>query len=247
MKVWKYDITWAKFRTSWEYRSIAFIFKAFAIFLMVGYTYIGAESFLILVRKEINKHQDVTALRGVIASAVADDQLTEVTTWVKFRPAAETDAIIDIITPESGSLETSIFFEISRRRLEQGKKEDALFWSQLGRYRLRFDLIRCSASGSIEKIGKFLTFFRSPEIDDLLFQRPELVKKSVQQVLDFDKKYPAHNSPSLICNAVNRLENVNFVPSESKAWAGIRDVLRAVTEASLKEMDVPKTPVQKKK
>lgn len=237
MKIWKYDITWEKFRGSIEYRSVAFIFRVFAVFLMISYVYIGGESFFMLVKKDINRRQDITALPAVIREAVEDDRLGDVTAWVKLRPAAETDEIIRIVTTESGSLETSVFLELSRRRIKQDKIEDALFWVQLSRYRLRYDLLRCGRGDSIERIGKFLALFPSPRIEELLRRRPALVKESIRQVLDFDKKYPAVNSPALMCKAVNGIEGKDAPPVPREHWENIRRTLRETSETALKGMD----------
>ncbi len=240
MRVWKYDVTWEKFKKSWEYRSLAFIGKFFGFVFLICYVYVGGQSFLMLVQKDINKRHDVQALHAVILESVAEDNLGRITAWVKLRPESETEEIINILTPESGSLEASVFFELSRRRLLQEKMEEALFWSQLGRYRLRYDVLRCGAGSSVEKIGKLLNFFAAPAIDDFLAQDPGHLSKSLHQVLDFDKKYPARNSPALLCKAISRMERDGATPVPPDEWGRVRDTLRDVTKSALKEMDAKK-------
>jgi len=218
-------------------RFLRFILKFFIIILMAVYVFIGFFSSITLFKMEISKRQDISTLSAVIKKAVAEDRPNDVYAWMHYRPLAETEALIAIITPESSRLGTNTFLELSRRQMQRGRKEDALFWAQLARYRLRYDALRCGAPDSTETLNRILQLFSSPQIQDLLQKHPELVKKSVQQVLDFDSQHPARNSPAFVCTALDRITKSGRPQVPEEQWENIRLTLRSVTEYSLKEMN----------
>lgn len=234
-------MNWQKIKNDWTFRSLAFLVRVIVVILFLCYIVVGVSATLSLVRLEANRKQDISILPGLIQKAVARDMLNEITAWVRFRPLIETGKLIEKIKPESGWLSPDIFFELSRRNLQQGHPEDALFWSQLARYRLRYDTLRCGASDSAQTLEKMLQSFSSPKIQELLQQHPELVKKSVRQVLDFDARYPARNSPTFICALINKIDRNKAPPVPKEQWQDIRHMLRSVTESSLKQMDEKKS------
>jgi hypothetical protein len=218
------------------YKTFRFIGKFFAFVFLVSYVYIGGDSTFRLYKISGIRKQDIGAIHDVIRTSVAENHAGDVSEWLRARPQAETDALIDIVTPESGGLGSGVFFEFTRRRLQQGKVEEALFWTQLARYRLRFDTLRCGPYSSGKKLEDILSLFEAPDIRTLLEAHPALVKKSVQRVMDFDAKYPARNDPKFICEFVNRLNNTVMPPLPKDKWEDTRRTLRHTTEAALKEM-----------
>ena len=204
---------------------------------MVFYVLAGVSASFTLFKTEMNRRQGIDELSAVIKKAVEENKPDDVTAWVRLRPSAETKALTGIITPESGLLGPYIFFELSRRQMLEGHMEEALFWSQLGRYRLRYDALRCGAQDSTQALDKLMPFFSPKKIQGLLQQHPELVRKSVRQVMDFDAKYPARNSPAFVCSLVNGMTKSNVPEVPREQWEHIRQTLRAVTRQFLKEMD----------
>jgi len=229
-------MNWEKFRNNWGFRSLAFIGRMLMVLLFLGYLIVGISAVLTLVNIGQNRRQTLDALPALIQKAAGSDRPGDVAAWARFRPLAETAGLIEIIKPESGSLGPDIFFELSRRELLQNHPEEALFWSQLARYRLRYDILRCGAAKSSQTLEKILGAFASPKIQDILQQHPDLVKKSVRRVLDFDAKYPARNSPAVICGLAGKLNRSDAPPVPEEQWGDIRHTLRAVTEAALKDM-----------
>jgi hypothetical protein len=214
-----------------------FVLNFFLCIIMLGYVLIGLSSSWTLYKMEMNNRQSIDALGGVIQAALEEGRPGDVAAWVHFRPLAETAALIEMVTPESGKLGSDIFFEFSSRQMRLGQAEDALFWSQLARYRLRYDALRCGAPEAVEALDSILQLFSSPKIQDVLQQRPELLKKSIRQVLDFDAKYPAGNSPASLCGGINKLAKSKAPPIPKEQWEHIRQTLRSVSEKALKEMD----------
>jgi hypothetical protein len=214
-----------------------FVLNFFLSILMACYVFIGISATFTLYKMEMNSRQNVGDLKTIIQTAVGEGSPSDVFTWVHLRPLSETAALIDIVRPQSGELGSDIFFEFSARQMQLGHAEDALFWSQLGRYRLRYDALRCGAPDSVETLNDILALFPSPKIQDVLEQHPELLKKSIQQVLDFDAKYPAGNNPASICSAVDKMSKSDAPPVPREQWGRIRLTLRTVTAQALKEMD----------
>lgn len=205
--------------------------------LLLCYAFVGISAAWTLYKKEINSRQSLSDLTGVIQTALEEGRPSDVTAWVHLRPQDETAALIDAISPQSGQLDPYVFFELSARQMRLGHEEDAFFWHQLGRYRMRYDVLRCGAPDGVEVLDRFLALFPSDKFQDTLQKRPELLKKSIRQVLDFDAKYPAENDPASFCAAIDKLAKSNVLPATRQQWDGIRGMLRSVSEKSLKEMD----------
>jgi hypothetical protein len=209
--------------------------KLLSALLLLFYVMIGINATISLVEKTLNRRQDISALPALIDEKIKADDLHAVTKWVAFRPMAETDKLIATLTPRSGELEPAVFVELAARQLQLGHKEDALFWSQLARYRLRYDALRCGVKDADKILDKMMDYFTPKEINALLRQHPDLMFKSVQQILDFDKKYPASNSPTYICGTINKFKRVSVPPIPQEKWENTRLWLRQGTEVYLQQ------------
>lgn len=213
------------------------LYKFLILVMFIVYIIAGCQASWTLFKSALINLQDVTALHSIIEKNIRKDRIKSITEWVHRRPLSETETLIDIATPKSGYLESSIFFEFSNRLLRQGKTRDALFWAQLGRYRMRYDALRCGSLNSPEFFDKILSHFVHYKLIALMKLNPEIVKESVRQVLDFDAKYPARNNPTSICNVFNKLKR-NGAPLASKdQWERIHRNLRMVTESFLENSD----------
>jgi len=223
---------------------IRFAFRFLVVVVLLGYVFIGMAATNALYKRNMYRGQDMSSLYADIDDVAQGGDSKIVTAWLIARPLAETDKLVEIITPKSAALEPAVFFEISRRQLALGRPEEALFWLQLGRYRLVYDIIRCGAEP--DAIAIFDPVFKRMHVqatDDLLQAHPELLKKTVQRVLDFDAKYPAHDNPLGICKAV--LPKF-ALPAEEINWEGYHQLLRKHNQDFLNGTDKAKVPVQKK-
>ncbi len=217
-------------------RILKFLVKWGSIALFAVYLVAGLTAAIHVGRLEKNRLDSVAALPGIIRDAVDDGHPEAVAQWISMRPAAETKAIIDIVTPNSGALEAGTFFALSIRTLRTGTREDALFWLQLARYRLRFDTLRCRAGAMPNAFDGLLAAMTPPAITTLLTDHPDLEKKSVQRVMDFDTKYPAANSPDQTCRILSHLSRSKPDPLPQSQWEDVRLLLRHMTESALKKM-----------
>jgi hypothetical protein len=228
---------------NWLVRLLRFVLKFFVAILVVLYVLAGTAATKELYKRNEYRAQDISTLDPLLdefaqnsapESGMADGgDAAHVEGWIKARPLAETDKLIEIVSPKSAVLGPNVFFEFSRRELQLQKPEEAFFWMQLGRFRFLFDLIRCGADPDSTKVfDPVFSRMHAEQTDSLLRAHPEVLKKTAQRVLDFDAKYPAHDNPALICKPVS----ANFqLPTEELNWEGYRQLLRKHTAAFLKQ------------
>ena len=227
------------------FRLLKIVFNIFAALVLFVYVFIGMGATNELYKRNLYRSQGLSYLYTAIDDAAESGDSRPVADWLKARPLAETDKLAGIITPKSPGLGPAVFFEIARRQLALGRTEEALFWMELGRFRLLFDIIRCGAEP--EAIAVFDPTFKrlhTPETDALLRAHPALLKKTAQRVLDFDAKYPAHDNPASICKAINAPTQL---PTEEINWEGYRQLLRRHNEEFVKSPDKARAAVEKKK
>ena len=215
-----------------------FIFKLAIYSLFLVYLLFGINAAITLFEMTLNRKQDISTLPAVIDRAVGENRAGDVTKWVRLRPLSETETLIDLASPKSGGLEPGIFFEFAKRRAQQGYIEDALFWAQLGRYRLRYDAIRCGIINAYEVLEQLLSLFAlSPRMERLLQEKPALVKETIRKVIDFDGKYPARNNPEPICALINKVNKTSAPVIAQERWEHERNLLRNSTEKFLNSPD----------
>jgi hypothetical protein len=210
----------------WIRLPFRFLFRLAVVLAMLAYVSLGTLAAAALYKKHTYRGQDLEALNAVITNAAEEGHMLTVTTWVNSRPLEETDKLIAALVPKSALLEPGTFFELFRRELRRGNTEEALFWLQLGKYRLRFDAMRCkNAEEAAAKFDILVNRLPSKEIDAFLKDNPGALKKSLQRVLDFDEKYRAADDPAMICRAVGP-----GAPADTEDWGAIRSALREQTE-----------------
>jgi hypothetical protein len=220
----------------WLLLPFRLLWKIFIVVLFLCYLFIGMASTIDLYTRNLYRAQDIDALYTVIDDAVQREDLKNVTVWLRTRPLAETDRLVEMITPKSAPLEPGTFFEIAQRQLKLGRPEEALFWLQLSRYRLRYDTVRCGAEPErIKAFDKIFNLMQFPATNALLQAHPEKLKESMQRVLDFDAKYPVHDNPAAVCKSLS-VE----LPVDEFNWEGYHKLIRRQTEDFIKGMDKAK-------
>jgi hypothetical protein len=219
------------------HRIFRFFFKLAVALALITYVFFGMGTTIQLVKINSNKKQDIGALNEVIDQAVRNGEPHAATSWVRLRPLTETDIIIDIVTPKSADLEPGMFFELFRRQISLDNTEDALFWEQLARFRLRYDAIRCQVPDGYKSLEGVLNFFESDKIIKMLKNDPKIQEKSLREVLDFDEKYPAHNNPAFTCDIIRKSSGIIAQQMPEKDWNRERLSMRRAAEIFLKTPD----------
>jgi hypothetical protein len=230
------------FRESWEYRSTAAILRWAVILLFVGYVSFTAPLSWTWVKTKWERHYP---LEHIIAKAKyaleVEGDPEPLRLRISMRSPHEADRIIQMLEPYIGQLNGLTFILFSDWMIAQGRIEEAFFWRQYARFRIRFDSLRCGAFNSITTMTDLMNVVTRPEIDDLRYHRPDLVIKSLKDVLDYDEKHPAVNSPKAFCDQLTTKslasENVNYVMVRESLWPEIRETLRGVTEISIARME----------
>jgi hypothetical protein len=216
-------------------------FRLVAGLLLIIYIFFGINAAKDLYKRDMYRSQDVSYLAADLDKASESGDSRMVVSWLKARPLQETDKLVDIITARSAVLGADVFFEISRREKALGRSEEALFWLELGHFRLLYDVIRCGAEPKDADV--FAPVFRriQSQSAELLHGDTALLKKTVQRILDFDTKYPAHDNPGFICQAITP-----ELPADEINWESYHRALRKNTEELLKDPAKVNIPAEKK-
>lgn len=82
-----------------------------------------------------------------------------------------------------------VFYALSEALLAQKEPERAMFWFYAGQLRGRFDANRCADVSARAAIGALNERFGRP-VNRFAFQNLELLKKTVSEVVEWDRKTP---------------------------------------------------------
>jgi hypothetical protein len=215
--------------------------RGFGRTLLYGFLFLyvvaGANSSYMLIKRYMVRQESLDALPALIDKSVKQGHSDEVTRWVALRPLSETDKIVDIISPRSSTLGPSIFVEFAVREIRRHNREAALAWLQTGRFRMRFDALRCGYLNAPDVLDQMLEPFKMGSLQTLIDEKPELLKKAVRRAIDFDTKYPAHNSPQETCALIQRTSRIPATITPEKEWEFHRKILHKVTERYLDTPD----------
>ncbi len=226
MDIWKTKLSFKQLLRYVFAFSFKWAVKFLVVLLLVLYVIVGTGAVSNIVRREINNVHDVSYLKVVIDDALFNDDLENVILWIDYRPLSETAQIIEIIEPYASDINPMLFFEIAFRLVWQGQNDDALFWYMLGKYRFRYDMLRCGAKDSIENLNQFLADFQSEESELLLEIGDVKIKQAIKKVLAFDKKYPPRNAIDYACTLAEAFEKDNKItPLSESDWPHVHDAL----------------------
>lgn len=234
MSIWKTELS---FKQLWYYLLIVpakWLLRIITVVALVAYVIIGIGGMSNIVKREINKTQDVSHLKEVIDDAIFNNELEDISKWVMYRPISETSQIIEIVKPYNSDVSAMLFFKISAMLLEQGKKDEALFWHLLAKYRLRYDMLRCGAQEAIDKFEEFVAKFQSEQVVEMLDVSASKTKETIAKVLEFDAKYPPENTIDYACSITTALEEGKSEPIAEDNWKRVREMLRQSAEEFVK-------------
>lgn len=229
-------------RQSWEIRSVKFVLRAAAALLFIAYLFIVSPAALTWVRKEWVLRQPLETLSRVAEESIAQDAPKKLLQWISLRPEAEREEIIKRLEPYTGKISSYIFLNFSNWAMQAGRPEEAVFWRQYGLYRLRYDALRCGAPNSVENMTGLLVLISRSRVQGYLNQHPDIVEKSVRDVLAYDERHPAENNPTDTCYILQKIESGQYVYEtvDREKWPGIRLGLRASTEYELEKAEKDK-------
>ncbi len=223
---------------AWEFRSAKFALRAVGVCFFIAYLAFLTPSAFTWVETKYVRSLPITALPGK-----ADYYLNQVYKpeklykMISMRPVSEIEKTIEILMPYTARMSTFTFLFYSSRLDQIGKTDEALFWWQFGRYRARFDALRCGSGMAVDNVGSVLGLVPHPEFPQDEEMDKFTVMKSLKRVLALDAKYPADNLPEDLCDPLRAMEGGKFISVRPDRWADIRYTLRYMTEYRLRQME----------
>lgn len=225
-----------KLKASWEYRSGKFVLRIVAALFFFSYLAATMPSAWAWAWASYYKNQPPSQIDALIEKHVNTSDQSKIMGWIQLRPAEERASIQEKLLAHSPVLDSYAFLIFSDWALEKRELQDAIFWNFMGRYRLRYDALRCGTPNAVENIKGLAELLSYDVFEKILTQHPGLVPVMIKRVLDYDANHPAENDPTGICNFIYNLEKGNFVMVRREEWPPVRHTLRAVTEYNLKMM-----------
>jgi hypothetical protein len=186
------------------------------------------------------RKDDISQLDKVASAAIRTGELDHFQRWLTFRPKSESDILLEEVPGYASDVASITFFELANRAKYLGRTEDYVFWTLFGRFRLRYDLLRCGSPDSIEIMNSlFAALSPAEKTDDVnkVLADPAKTRLYLRKVLDFDARNPARNDPAAVCATLNKLQKGKYALVPKSEWAAIRHLLRDITERSLREME----------
>ena len=227
-----------KEKSSWEFRSAKFALRAMGFCFFLAYL-----SFLTPSALTWMETKWVRSMRIEELPAKADYYLNKVYKPEKLykiiskRPVSEIEKTIEILMPYTARMSTFTYLFYSSRLDQIGKIDESLFWWQFGRYRARFDALRCGSPKAVDNVGTVLALVPHPEFPEDDQMDKFTVGKSLKRVLALDAKYPADNLPEDLCDPLRAMEGGKWLSVPPPRWADIRYTLRYMTEYRVRQMD----------
>ena len=228
-------------RSTWEYKTISFIVRAIVAMMVLIYIGVTAPTVWTWAQAAHARSQPADRLEILISEALKTDDFEWAHRWVNARPKSEVvqhAAVIEKYITEIPPLFISTIVRASR---ETETVEKTRFWLMYMQYRMRFDLIRCGHPGLIEKYGEMQAMVihlqNTPYELAAISGDPKKTAMLLQEVLDFDSRYPARNKPTFVCTMMAPLVyGQKQDPAPEPTWATIRHALRVTTEREIKRM-----------
>lgn len=215
--------------------SVKFIFRFLMVVLFLFYIVIGAGALSGVVVREINRTKNIDSFAAFVDENIKLNKSVEIEDWIKSRTLEDLDKIAEVVGERASDLPPNIFFRVSSMMFNKDRVEDALFWFNLGKYRLRYDMLRCGGSKAIDNIEGFISILFDLKIDRLYEGQEGLLEKSLKRVIEFDKDHPPMNDIADICVLVEGLEKEKLTPKPEEDWPMIREGLIKSAADFLKE------------
>lgn len=231
------------FRGTWEYRTLKWIFKFFIASAFLFYAGLCAslswtwfqtkyvrlypvEKVVDIAKKELlNPDGDPDALR----------------TWVAMRPTSDGETLMKLLDPYIEKMSGMTFIVYGSWMADRGRMEDAIFWRQYARFRIRFDALRCGSHDAPGLVTQILKEFPQPAIKSYMQDHPELQTKILRKVLDFDAKHLPSNDPTQFCKALVAGEefrsSIKIIMQPLSEWIPIHDTLRGISYYEILHME----------
>lgn len=238
-------------RTTWEYKTIAFLLRMFVALCVIVYLGITSSFVWPWLQATYARSQPAEQFEELVERAIKTDDFKWAYRWLQSRPRAEAPQHAQVVESHISDIPPVFLSVLAHASRADNNADQTRFWLMYTQYRMRFDLIRCGRSELIERYGNMQlainTLHGQPDELAEVNRDPKQMATLLQKVLDYDAQHPARNTPTLVCKNMAPLlqgQGVTILPQES--WANIRHTLRLTTEYAISEMaaDQSTTPPQ---
>lgn len=230
------------FRGTWEYRTLRFLFKFFIASALLFYLGLGGSLTWTWLHTKYVRLQPVEKAAEIAQKLLKPGGDPEyLRSWVAMRPTTDGDALMKLLDPYIEWMNGMTFIVYGSWMADQGKMEEAVFWRQYARFRIRFDALRCGSHDAPSLVTRIMNQFPQPAIRAYMQDHPELQTKILRQVLDFDAKHLPVNDPTEFCKALVAGEEYRYkmqVEMQPRhEWRPIHDTLRGVSYYEILHME----------
>lgn len=227
MDIWKINRKLVKEVRSALSVTFKVLSKLALIIVMLLYVMLGAAAVTVIVEKEYIRYQPKEEINAILDRMVITNRVNELEKWLRHRKIDDIEYMVRAIEPKSSYINPVIFFTIAGKFFQIGLEDEGLFWFNLAQYRLRYDILRCSAGDeSVGVLENIINIAHDSGVKALGKDDPGRIKKSLKRVIEFDKRHPPKNDMEEVCFMVAQLEGkdeLNVAPIEE--WPEIRSKL----------------------
>lgn len=224
-------------RSTWEYKTIALIFRALVALIIILYLALTAPYIWPWAQASYARSQPIETFEQLLTQAIKNNDFSWAYRWLQARPGNEAQEHATVLERHITNIPALLLYTMPRASKQAGDIDGQRFWLTYTQYRIRFDTLRCGIPGLVDKYEQLKSFAHTlgGESDPMqeIYNDPAKMAAMLQQVLDYDAKYPAVNQPHFTCDTFAKFvtHTANIVPQES--WATIRHTLRLTTEAGI--------------
>lgn len=225
------------YKSMWEYKLLkgTFKFLAYLIFFLYLATAIPS-AWSWAKMKWIGGDFSMAALEENAREFIEDKESEDLVHLINLYPPNKTDDIVDTLTPYFGEMDTRSFFSFANKFYMNDEIEKAMKWYTYGRFRLRYDAVRCDYLVSEKIASEYVVLITNLELFDYALRLPpEELKPYITEALEIDLAHPPQNSPRYFCDFIKRykqVQNVDILPEDD--WEDRRKIMRFLAEEYVK-------------
>ena len=149
----------------WEFKLLKGIIMFFVYVLLIIYSVMGVQSAKTWIELRIYAGDfDVKNVYEVADKIAARDDQTLLSHLLFKYPLDYNDELVERLEPLTPKFHAAYFFATATRYYQAGNKDEALFWTMLGRFRMRYDALRCQYETADLVANQYSILYSSADI-----------------------------------------------------------------------------------
>ena len=217
------------YKSMWEFKLLKWLGKAFLYIIFIAYLMAALPSVWNWAKlKYYGDDFSMRSLDQAVSKLIENNQTMTLLELLNAYPPTDSKKIKNVLEPYTPKLDARTFLSLSNKHYLNGDTEQAIFWYIYGRFRLRYDAVRCDYIVSEEVADDYAVLWTNFDLfSKTLNFTPEDYKPHIQKALDWDEKYPPENSPRYFCDFIEKYHNVNSVEIlTDEDWEDRRKIMR---------------------